>query len=453
MRLNTFEGVLNTLNSIYRIDKTLTGDKFIKALIEELSKCLDYKYIFFSRPKQSDIGKVLKTDFFWAQDRFVENIEYDLKNTPCENVMTGNRVCVFPSNVFDKFPDDLFLKELNVQAYLGAPVIAANGDLLGLLVVMDTKEFVNPESLQAIMEFLANRISAELAREEAYLSLKRMNVELERRVEEKTRVIQKAQEAMLEQEKLASLGRVVAGIAHEIRNPLNLILNSEVVASAALDELKNAFQNESLSLSEHEKDSLGSIGFAHKLIATHGQRIEKIINVMLEQSRSAKQEFRRVDLKALIDESANFAYQASNLKSADIELDLIKEFPPKPVYLDLSSDIQSLFVNVFENSMSALDSAHGRKRERAQLKITLRDKKSEVVVEICDNGVGIPKENQKLVFEPFFTTKDPQKGTGLGLSLVKAIVDKNSGRVELDSKIGEYTRFSFTFPRGGVNHE
>jgi len=346
MKIEEVSDVFDILNSVYKVDQSLSGDAYLKQLIENISKTLDIQFVLIGRPTVIG-GTTIKTDFAWAGNQFIDNFEYDLKGTPCANVMSGKRVCIHASDVFKEFPEDLLLGEMGVEAYVGAPIITPENDLIGLLVLLDTKIFKEPDALTAITEFFANRVAVEIARKEAELKLKNINKELEEKVKEKVEIIERSKELLLKQEKLASLGRVISGVAHEIRNPLNFIINAnkiiEDVSVHALDEIETIERRSSNCDISNLRERLGMLGKSNHIAIKHGSRLKKIIENMLAQSPNQENNKLDFDLKNLLNESIEYAYHGSNLKMSDKRCEIVKNFPAEDVILKLSTDIQSLF--------------------------------------------------------------------------------------------------------------
>ncbi|OUR95809.1 hypothetical protein A9Q84_15010 [Halobacteriovorax marinus] len=441
MELTTANDVFSALNSIYLVDQNLTGDDYLKSLVENVAKNLNIQYVFIGRPL-SETSSVIKTDFVWGGSEIVDNFEYDLKGTPCENVLSGQRVCIHEENVFSEFPEDLLLKEMGVEAYVGAPIITPDKELIGLFVLLDTKKFDCPEFLKSITEFFANRIGVEISRKRNEEKLSSINRELEEKVEEKTKIIQNTSELMLEQEKLACLGRLMSGIAHEIENPLKLIVNSGSVLDNALVALKK--NSESHHMKENDQ-AIQEIVDANHFITKNSARIQNIVNDILLQS-SDDLEIKNHDMKQLIEENVSIAFYASKLKRLDTKLEIIKDFPEQDINLILTTDIQALFLNIFENSFIAIQNTK-KNSNNGIVKITITESSSQILITIFDNGDGIPTRIRANIFEPFFTTNTRKKHTGLGLYLVKSIVQKNFGEISIDSVEGEYTKVILSFPK------
>ena len=432
---------IQSLQNICNISQTISGKNYIQELVRNISNILDIKYILIGRPKEEN-QLIIKTDFAWAKDQFIDNFEYELKGTPCENVITGHRICIHKKDVFSDFPDDLLLRDMNVEAYIGAPITLPDGTLLGLLVLLDIKEFEHPNFLEAAIDIFASRIGLEIAREEADRKILNLNVELERKVKENIHILNETQKSLVEQERFAALGRVLAGISHEIRNPLNLIMNSGKIAAK---ELKKILNNHANIEKQDEKD-YKILSESINLVNVHSERIKTILKLMMDISGNTdeKEEF---NVFELINSSINYAHHAFRAQTPNFNISIHKNFPTNKIMFPLSKDIQSVFLNLIENAMFELYKKHNKDETQARLNVSFLTKDESLIIEIEDNGRGIPRDVVDHIFEPFYTTKSPTEGSGLGLAISKNIIDKNNGTIKIETKENEYTKFILSFSK------
>jgi GAF domain-containing protein len=288
------------------------------------------------------------------------------------------------------------------------------------------------------------------------------NVRLFESVESRTRELAKsleelrtAQDRLVQTEKLASLGQLTAGIAHEIKNPLNFVNNFSAVSAELTDELndvlKPAVLNDKLRQEVDEltrllKDNL-------EKVVQHGKRADSIVKNMLLHSREGSGEHRATDINALLDESLNLAYHGARAEKRDFNVTLQRDFDEMAGAADLfPQEITRAFLNLISNGFYA---ANKRKREVGSgfepvLHATTRDLGDSVEIRIRDNGIGIPAEIKEKMFNPFFTTKPAGEGTGLGLSMSHDIIVKqHGGTIDVDTEPGEYTEFRIVLPRTG----
>jgi signal transduction histidine kinase len=265
-----------------------------------------------------------------------------------------------------------------------------------------------------------------------------------------------AQQSLIQAEKMASLGQLTAGIAHEIKNPLNFVNNFATLSVELLDELKEAAAPAMAALdadkrAEIEEAILMLTGNLEK-IAEHGKRADGIVKSMLAHSRGGGSEQQTADLNALVEESLNLAYHGARAQDPNFNITLERALDPSLAPIELvPQDITRVFLNLFGNGFYA---AGKRARERSDpsfrpiLKVATRDIGEAVEIHVRDNGTGIPQEIIDKLFQPFFTTKPPGEGTGLGLSISYDIVTRqHGGAITVDSQVGEFTEFTVRLPR------
>ena len=264
------------------------------------------------------------------------------------------------------------------------------------------------------------------------------------------------QASLIHAEKMASLGQLTAGIAHEIKNPLNFVNNFASLSVELLDELKETVRPVIAALGTDKRaavDEVVDMLTANlEKIAEHGRRADGIVKSMLAHSRGASGERQRADLNALTEEALNLAYHGARAQDPNFNITLDREFDRTIAPIELvPQDISRVLLNLFGNGFYAADK---RRREgtdaefRPVLKVVTRDLGNEVEIRVRDNGTGIPPEFRDRLFEPFFTTKPTGEGTGLGLSISYDIVARqHSGTITVESVPGEFTEFTVRLPR------
>jgi PAS domain S-box-containing protein len=270
------------------------------------------------------------------------------------------------------------------------------------------------------------------------------------------RDLKAAQASLVQAEKMASLGQLTAGIAHEIKNPLNFVNNFAGLSVELLDELKQTAAPALAALDDDKRADIDEVvlmltGNLAK-IAEHGQRADGIVKSMLEHSRGASGERREIDLNGLVEEALNLAYHGARAQDASFNITLERDLDPAIAPIELSpQEITRVLLNLFGNGFYA---ANKRRREgagpdfRPVLKVSTRDLGAAVEVRVRDNGTGIPHEIKDKLFQPFFTTKPTGEGTGLGLSISWDIVtQQHGGTIAVDCRAGEFTEFTIRLPR------
>ena len=289
------------------------------------------------------------------------------------------------------------------------------------------------------------------------------NVGLFNEVQERTRELSKsldelrtAQDRLVQTEKLASLGQLTAGIAHEIKNPLNFVNNFSALSAELIDELNDILKPVALDGKAREEiDELTHMlkGNLEKVVQ-HGKRADSIVKNMLLHSREGAGEHRPADINAIVEESLNLAYHGARAERSGFNITLQRDLDPEAGMIDLyPQEITRVFLNLISNGFYA-----ATKRKEAgddgfepTLSASTRSLGNQVEIRIRDNGTGIPLEVKEKMFNPFFTTKPAGEGTGLGLSMSHDIVVKqHGGKIDVDTEPGEFTEFIITLPRNAV---
>jgi signal transduction histidine kinase len=272
------------------------------------------------------------------------------------------------------------------------------------------------------------------------------------------RELKTAQASLIQAEKMASLGQLTAGIAHEIKNPLNFVNNFASLSNELLVELKDIAAPVVDALGQNKREELDEVvemltGNLEK-IAEHGKRADNIVKSMLEHSRGVSGERRRVDLNALVEESLNLAYHGARAQDQSFNITLERDFDHtlQPIEL-VPQDMTRVFLNLFGNGFYAANKralANGDAAFRPVLRVATHDSGDAVEVKVRDNGIGIPPDIRDKLFQPFFTTKPTGEGTGLGLSISYDIVtQQHGGTIVVDSEVGAFTEFTIRLPRDG----
>jgi len=258
-------------------------------------------------------------------------------------------------------------------------------------------------------------------------------------------------------QKLASLGQLTAGIAHEIKNPLNFVNNFSGISSELITELKESLAD--VSLNEKRRAEITELmdtlrGNLDKVVQ-HGKRADTIVKNMLLHSREGSGEHRVVDINAIVEESLNLAYHGARAEKQGFNITLERSLDPAAGEADVfPQDITRVLLNLISNGFYA---ATKRKAEvngsdyEPTLAATTKSLGDSVEIRIRDNGTGIPPEVKEKMFNRFFTTKPAGEGTGLGLSISHDIIVKqHGGTIEVDTQPGEFTEIKIILPRAAV---
>lgn len=263
--------------------------------------------------------------------------------------------------------------------------------------------------------------------------------------------LKSTQAQLIQQEKLASLGQLTAGIAHEIKNPLNFVNNFSGLSLEFLDEIEEDLQKlEPSKEVENIQDLLADIRTNLEKIKHHGGRADSIVKSMLLHSRGSSGAMEPTDLNALVQEYVNLSFHGMRANKNPINVDIQLELSKDLGQINMNSeDFSRVILNLTKNAFDAM-------REKLQkegssyhpiLKVSTLDLGNVIALTVEDNGPGIPDEIKDKLLMPFFTTKKGTEGTGLGLSITHDIIKAHKGELEITTQLGEWTRFTITLPK------
>ncbi len=269
---------------------------------------------------------------------------------------------------------------------------------------------------------------------------------------EKTLVDLKITQAQLiQQEKLASLGELTAGIAHEIQNPLNFVNNFSDVSTELLEELKaGVIQKLSDSEKKHAEEILNGLTQNLEKITHHGKRADSIVKSMMQHSRSGTSQVEPTDINALADEYLRLAYHGLRSKDKSFNARLNTDFDDRIGKVQVvSQDISRVLLNLYNN---AFYSVHKKQKEFGNIfspvvNVSTKLLGNMVEIRVKDNGTGIPHDLLEKIYQPFFTTKPPGQGIGLGLSLSYDIIKAHKGELKVETKESEFAEFVIQLPK------
>ena len=270
--------------------------------------------------------------------------------------------------------------------------------------------------------------------------------------------LERAQDQIVMREKLAALGELTAGVAHEIRNPLNFVKNFSEASEELLSELEEVIADVADDIGEEDKDYIQEI--SNDLIGnlerirTHGDRANRIVNDMLMMGRDTGEQ-RPTDINALLEEHARLAYHSARALDSNFQLDLQHDMDPNMGEINVvPRDLGRVFLNMVGNACDATDEKRRQIGSKSMdtdsymptLWISTHKGEENVEIRIRDNGSGMPPEVIDKIFNPFFTTKPTDKGTGLGLAISNDIVRQHGGSISVESKPDEYTEMHIELP-------
>ena len=302
-------------------------------------------------------------------------------------------------------------------------------------------EIFRHNSLEAQRLNLVEKLAADL--EEKNATLEKVLADL-----------QQAQDQIVMREKLAALGELTAGVAHEIQNPLNFVKNFAEVSEELIEELQEVLEEEGIQINEEQRELLNEIksDLTDNLgrIRHHGDRANRIVRDMLQMGRGSG-EARSADINALLDEHTRLAFHSARATNADFQLEIKEDLDEEVGELEVvPQDLSRVFLNMVSNACYATNEKRHTPDTASDyvptLWISTQRTPDQVEVRIRDNGNGIPQDVIDKIFNPFFTTKPTDQGTGLGLALSNDIVREHGGTIKVHSEPGEFTEMTIELP-------
>ncbi len=335
-----------------------------------------------------------------------------------EPIITTDIVTILKNHTDNK-PMKAFARTVakltGLKSGVGVPLIAGD-KVVGMLGVARRDKNISKNDAKRLMSF-ANQAGLAIEKARLYEELKEYSENLEQMVEDRTRELKEAQEQLILSERLAAVGQLAAGVAHEINNPLtNILLDAEILYKKGLED-------------ERAKDRL-------KEITIQVEAAARITKNLLEFARQSDLEVQPIDVIALIDKTLEMlSFQLTNIR---VENDFEDDLPETKGDL---TQLQQVFMNIITNAIHAMSS-------KGVLKIAAKREEEFIRVDISDTGSGISKEDLWRIFNPFFTTKKVGEGTGLGLSICSGIIERHKGSIDVSTELGKGSTFIVRLPLG-----
>lgn len=440
MKKGTVRKILSALQST-------SGKDFLNRLTLQLDQAIDADYTFISRINIENHSST--TLSLVSHGKIADNFTYSLEHTPCADV-SDDSLCVYPENICAHYPKDQLLVDMKVEGYIGTPLHDSQGNVMGIVVALYETKIEDPELVTSLFELFTGRISAEIERMEHQEALTKLNSELEQKVTERTLKLQEtldqlkaSQNQLIENEKLAALGRLVAGVAHEVNTPLGVSLLANSTIESCYHEIKDAFSSGALSKHVLETN-LETINEAQETIGLNLSRATELItNFKQLASDFHIDELETINLSEWID--ALLSSLQLLINTSDIEL--IKHYPETNIELiTYPFRLAQVITNIISNSVNHAfdqDATHHK-----FIAIDVHTNDEECIISLQDNGQGMDQDVTSHIYDPFFTTKRGVGGMGLGMSIVKNLVsDSLKGSIDIDSKPGEGTRVNIHLPK------
>lgn len=411
------------------------GDEFFTKLTLAINKALTADYTFIARiDLPADRYKSLALS---VKGEIVDNFEYSLKNTPCADI-TENSVCIYSKNVAELFPEDPLLIELNIQAYLGVPLIDSKQQVIGIIVTLFNTEHKNEKETSTLLQLLSGRIAAELERFNYEKALEEKisarTLELAKTVKE----LQLTQQQLVESEKMSALGNLVAGVSHEVNTPLGIAITTHSIMADELKKLKDKLDSNSLSI----KDMENFRNTSDNALTMQGENLTRA-KKLIENLKKTAADQHQLEIETL-DIGQYYQKVISTLRSIlkPYKVSLEIKCQDTIVLATYPGIHAQILTNLINNSVKHGFTNHndthtdtGNISQENKIIIEIKQLVAdEVEVVYTDNGRGLSKEAQLHIFEPFFTTARKHGGIGLGMSIVFNLINqKLNGTIELKS--------------------
>jgi GAF domain-containing protein len=339
-----------------------------------------------------------------------------------------------------------------VRTLLGVPLLREDQPVGVFILSRERVEPFSDKQIELLTTFADQAVIA-IENVRLFEDVQKRTQELSESLED----LRTAQDRLVQTQKLASLGQLTAGIAHEIKNPLNFVNNFSSLSTELLDELQETLRDAPLNekIRAEINELTDTLRANLDKIEQHGKRADSIVKNMLLHSREGSGEHRPVDINALVEESLNLAYHGARAEKQGFNITLEQSFDPAAGEVDVfPQDITRVLLNLISNGFYA---ATKRKTEtnggdyEPTLAAATKNLGDRVEIRIRDNGTGIPPEVKEKIFNPFFTTKPAGEGTGLGLSLSHDIIVKqHAGSIDVETVLGEFTEFRIILPRAAA---
>ena len=390
----------------------------------------------------------------WIWRLLILGIGYQVFKLPLLEKMRTIIIAFLPLIIINTIKDLLEIIYLplyeKIEDYLGLAVGCSLAWMIAMLIRSNKQnKALKKERDKTLAEEERNKfISAQ--KEKLELIVEERTAEITKQKDELMHAfteLKNTQSQLIHSEKMASLGELTAGIAHEIQNPLNFVNNFSEVSNELIDEM-----NEELDKGDIEEAKAIAADIKQNLekIAHHGQRADGIVKGMLQHSRSGNGKKEATDINKLTDEYFRLAYHGLRAKNKSFNAALETSYDETLGEIDIiPQDIGRVILNLFTNAFYAVGEKTSKSASedyKPTVSVTTKKTKDKVIITVRDNGNGIPKKVLDKIFQPFFTTKPTGEGTGLGLSMSYDIITAHKGELNVDTEKGKFTEFKISIP-------
>lgn len=447
-----------------QLDKTLKNVTALSSLGQKITATLDLETIFTT--VYESVSSMLDASSFLLMLYDEDNNELDCKLS----MEKGERLPEFSFDMNDKDrfavwcidnKKPVFMNDVDTEykKYVSKRSKPKAGEYISSIIyypMMVKNKVIGGISVQSFSKNAYTQMDLDIvATLAAYSAIAIDNASAYKTITKAHGDLQQAQSKLVQAEKMASLGQLTAGIAHEIKNPLNFVNNFAELSLDIANEIDEELEALADKIDEETKSYLDEIitdlKENCKKINEHGKRADSIVKGMLLHSRGKSGEFQKTDINAMLNEYVNLAYHGMRAQDSTFNIKIETDYDQsiQPINI-VPQNLSRVFLNIINN---ACYSANEKKQIQGDkvspvLRVTSKDLGERIEVRIYDNGKGISKEHIDKIFNPFFTTKPTGKGTGLGLSLsYDIVVQEHKGEIRVESEKGEYAEFIVTIPK------
>ncbi|NEP09821.1 MAG: GAF domain-containing protein [Symploca sp. SIO2C1] len=478
------DGTILDLNTVLKASQAISGEIKQENLLQNLMK------IVIENAGAQTGFLLLNRQGKWvieAQGTVDSNQVTVLQSIPIESVNPDNSTPILPTTIINyvartkenivlndaaqegQFTNDPYIITTQSKSILCTPLLN-QGQLRGIVYLENdlTTDAFTSERVE-LLNILSSQAAISIENARLYEQLEDYSHTLEIKVDERTQELQEknttlgatlqklkaTQDQIIAQEKLASLGALTAGVAHEIKNPLNFVNNFAELAVELTEELLEEIETQKDRLDsdtiEYIEEILQDLGQNVEKINHHGKRADNIVKGMLMHSRATSGERTLTDINSLLAEYVNLAFHGMRAKDSGFSIAIETDYDDSLEKINIvPQDISRVFLNVANNACYA---AYEKKKAVGQefiptMQVSTKNLGNQLEIRIRDNGNGIPPEVLDKIFNPFFTTKPTGQGTGLGLSISHdIIVQGHQGQLQVETEEGNYTEFIITLPQ------